>query len=196
MERRSKSMPTPPATPKVTYEEYASWPDDGRRYEILDGEAVEVSSPGSDHQDVVPNLREQVKAFLRRNRAGRSFVAPLDVVLETHWIVQPDVLAVRRENLRIVGKKAVRGVPDLVAEVLSPNTEDRDRGIKRDLYERVGVRELWLVDVDARALWQFAREGTGFREVGVHRGDARFQSTAFPGMEIELGEVWPERQES
>jgi Uma2 family endonuclease len=190
-------MPNPPARPrrKITYEEYASWPDDGRRYEILDGEAREMSAPGPDHQEVVFRLWKAIDGFLLGSRTGKAYGAPIDVVPEEHWVVQPDVLAVRRENLHIVGRKAVVGVPDLVVEVLSPGTESRDRGVKRDLYGCVGVRELWLVDVDQRVLWQFEIRTGALREVGVHRGSDRFESRAFPGLTVPLDEVWPRRLE-
>jgi Uma2 family endonuclease len=187
------AMPEPPARPrhKVTYEEYASWPDDGRRYEILDGEAVELSSPGRRHQETLGRLWRVIDDFFRKTSAGEAWFAPFDVVPEEHWVVQPDIVAVARENLRIVGEKAVLGVPDLLVEVLSPCTRARDRGIKREFYGRIGVRELWLVDVDERTLWQHAVREGALRETGVHRGGAAFESAAFPGLAVPLGEVWP-----
>jgi len=189
----STAMPNPPARPrrKITYEEYASWPEEGRRYEILDGEAVEMSAPSPDHQEIVFRLWKALDGFLLGSKGGKAYGAPLDVVPEEHWVVQPDVLAIRRENLGIVGRNAVVGVPDLLVEVLSPGTESRDRGVKRDLYERVGVRELWLVDAEQRTLWQYEAQAGVLREVGVHRGSDRFGSRAFPGLTVLLDEVWP-----
>jgi len=186
------ATPGPPARPrhKVTYEEYASWPEDGRRYEILDGEAVELSSPGRKHQEVLGRLWRVFDDYFRKTTEGKAWFAPLDVVPEEHWVVQPDIVAVARENLRIVGDKAVMGVPDLLVEVLSPSTRARDRGIKREFYGRIGVRELWLVDVDERRLWQYARQEGALREAGTRRHDERFGSVAFPGLVVALGEVW------
>jgi Uma2 family endonuclease len=190
----TKGTPQPPTRPRrrITYEEYASWPEDGRRYEILDGEAVELSAPTPDHQEVLANLYVSIREFLLKTGAGKAWISPIDVVPDPHWVVQPDVIAIRRENLGVVGRKAVTGAPDLLVEVLSPSTEARDRGVKRQLYERIGVRELWLVDLEERTLEQYAAEGGALRPVARHGAAARVDSRAFPGLAVELAWVWPE----
>ena len=133
----------------VTYDELCSWPDDGRQYQIFDGEVVMTPSPLRLHQEVLHRL---VLAFTAALPAGaRLFFAPFDVVLAPRVVLQPDLLVILEPNLGIL-KDVVRGTPDLVLEVLSPGTEDWDRRRKKALYARHRVPEYWIVDAEAEAI--------------------------------------------
>ena len=145
----------PPAQPafKFTYEDYRTAPPD-RRCELLDGEFFMPPSPNLKHQRVQVRLGEHLARFVRERGLGELFFAPCDVVLSDTDVVQPDLLFVSSERAQLLsGGENVRGAPDLVVEILSPATAERDRGYKRALYAKHGVAEYWLVDPAAETVW-------------------------------------------
>src|SRR5688572_26998104 len=115
---------------KLTYEDYVLIPEDGRRHEILDGEHYGTASPFIRHQDVVANLHFALSVFNRTHRLGKILLAPTDVILSPHDVVVPDLIFVSNERLGIVGEKNVQGAPDLIVEVLSKGTRQRDESLK------------------------------------------------------------------
>lgn len=133
-----------------TYGEYLSWPDD-LRYELIDGRAYAMSpAPTLRHQAIVGELFSQIHAQLRGHPC-RAYVAPFDVRLprggeaddDVDTVVQPDIV-VFCDRSRL-DERGARGAPDWIIEVLSPGTASHDQLLKRDLYERHGVAEYWLV---------------------------------------------------
>lgn len=126
---------------KLTYQDYVLLPDDGKRYEILDGDLYVTPSPTARHQRISFNLSLALGQHVRTNRLGEVFCAPLDTILADDSIAQPDILFISNERLPIV-RDWVHRAPDLVIEIFSPGTRDRDRTLKRRLYARHGVREL------------------------------------------------------
>lgn len=156
--RRSDS-PAPPV--KLTYDDFMLFPDDGQRHELIDGEHYVTPSPIVWHQELSMRL---TRAFLRYQDAhpgGRLFYAPLDCIFTQFDVVEPDLLFITEDQLHILGDKWVEGAPALVVEILSPGTKRVDERIKRDLYDRVGVREYWIVDGLSRALMVFRRDADG-----------------------------------
>ena len=133
---------------KFTYIDYKNTPDD-KRYELLDGELVVVPSPRTGHQKTLLKLGVRLVAFVEERRLGEVYVAPFDVVLADTDVVQPDILFISNERAGIVTEDNVQGAPDLVIEILSPSTAERDRTFKRSLYAHHGVREFWIVDTNA-----------------------------------------------
>lgn len=144
---------------KLTYEDFLQLPDDGLRHEILDGEHFVSAAPNVRHQVVLVNLLMALHAFVKPRQLGRVFVAPLDVLLSPHDVVEPDLLFVRAERSGLITTANVQGAPDLLIEVLSPAGRKRDEVIKRDRYEQTGVAEYWLVDPEAETVKVFRREG-------------------------------------
>ncbi|MGL4176939.1 MAG: Uma2 family endonuclease [Dermatophilaceae bacterium] len=124
-----------------TREERDALPDDGSRHELIDGALVVTPSPGWRHQGVVGAVYR-----LLTSSAGPGvhvFIAPLDVILASDTVVEPDVLVVRDDTL---GRLHVEGAPLLAVEVLSPSTRVLDRTLKLSRYERAGTPAYWLVD--------------------------------------------------
>ena len=127
---------------RLTYDDFVQFPDDGNRHELIDGEHYVTPSPEVRHQAIVVRLVLAIGNHLQANpHLGRVFVAPLDVVLSNHDIVEPDVLFVATDQTEILTEKNVQGPPALVIEVLSHSTRKRDAQAKRRLFERTGVRE-------------------------------------------------------
>jgi Uma2 family endonuclease len=152
----------PPATRRWTYEEMlAELPESNLPTELWDGELIMSAAPRPLHQIVVLNVVELLNTHVRRAKLGRAFISPIDVVLDSSKVVQPDVVFVSAAKADIVQRQCIRGVPDLLVEVISEGTWRRDRVDKKALYEQFGVAEYWIVDPDSRLIEVFAlSEGT------------------------------------
>ena len=138
-------------------------PEDGNRYEAIDGEMYVTPAPKTSHQAVSMNLTIGLFRLLVEPGHGRLFYAPVGVeFVDTEEGVQPDLVFVSTARLRIVREDTIQGAPDLVIEILFPSTARRDRGIKRQLYRRQGVPEYWIVDIEAKQVevWAFATGAT------------------------------------
>jgi Uma2 family endonuclease len=143
------SMP-PELAHRWTAEEVRALPDEpGKRFECVDGELLVSPSPRLTHQSVVGLLWRELQDFVREQRVGAAFMAPGDLELDTHTLVQPDVYVLPLVDGRRPRTEAEIGQPLLFVEVLSPSTARFDRVVKRARYQRQGV-EYWIVDLDAR----------------------------------------------
>src|SRR5687768_9330125 len=111
---------------KLTYADYAALPDDGKRYELIDGELVELTSPSDLHQMLLGRLHVAVANWLKAHGGGRVRFAPLDVILDEHDVLQPDLLYVADEHRHVMHHEGIRGAPTLAVEILSPSTARRD----------------------------------------------------------------------
>ena len=172
---------------KLTYDDYADAPDD-ERYELIDGELIMAPAPYLAHQGIIVRLTKLLPS--EESGLGFLFVAPADVVLSPHDVVQPDLLFVAAERADIITAANVQGAPDLVVEILSPSTAQRDWTQKRELYARHGVKEMWLIDPDAKIVWQaFLNEGE-LAVVNVYIEGETLISPTLGGFTINLSEVF------
>ncbi len=150
------------ASPRVSYADLERWPDDGRRYELYDGEVYVIPSPRLIHQIVLGRLFEALRAWTR-TYGGLVLVAPLDVVLTDYDVVQPDLLFFQANRVHLLDLYNVPRVPpDLAIEILSPSTARNDRGRKMQLLARHAVREYWLVDPKAVSIEVYCLSGREF----------------------------------
>lgn len=175
---------------KLTYQDYCALPDDGRRYEILDGDLYMSPAPETPHQRVAFRLAMILHAHVARRGLGEVFIAPLDVLLDEHDVVEPDIIFVSKARRSIITQKNIQGAPDLLVEVMSPSSGDRDTRDKRNLYARCGVPFYWLVDPDARSITELELVETAYAEVGVANGASNLSPKLFPGLQIQLEELW------
>ena len=176
---------------RLTYDDYANMPD-GERYELIDGELIMAAAPNEPHQEFSMRLGWQFIPAVERG-LGRVYAAPFDVVLSEYDVVQPDLLFVLRENAHIITKANVQGAPDLVVEIVSPETARRDWYEKRALYAKHGVGELWIADPDARIVWVMTLRDDGEYEVPVmYRDTQTFSSPTLAGVTIDLRDVFGE----
>jgi Uma2 family endonuclease len=135
-----------------TIEDLLALPDDGMRHELLDGIHVVTPAPNLLHQRTVSEIMAHLRSALAGRDDAEAFTSPADVVLGPRTLVQPDLFVVRRIPGQRLERWADVGVPPLAIEVLSPTTAPRDRGAKRRIYQRAGVGEYWIVDLDARLI--------------------------------------------
>jgi Uma2 family endonuclease len=175
---------------KLTYEDYVELPDDGRRYEILDGELEVSPAPRPRHQGVSMNLAALLHVHVREHGLGIVYCAPIDVILARDSIVQPDIVFVAAGRESIVTERAIEGPPDLAVEILSPDSERRDRSAKAGLYARYGVRHYWIVDPVLRTLETYELDDGAYRRVAMHEGQAKARVAPLPDLEIDLARVW------
>lgn len=182
-----------PDTLSLTYEDFLQLPDDGRRYEILDGELFMSPAPRPIHQWVLLNLVTYVRDHVVVHDLGDVFIAPVDVLLSEHDIVEPDLVFIAKANEHIVGDTNIRGVPDLLGEVLSPSKPTYDTRDKLSVYARCGVPFYWWLDPDKRTLSELRLVDRAYQVVVELSANDEFRPTLFPGLEIPLKRIWMRR---
>jgi Uma2 family endonuclease len=147
-----------------TVDDLEHLPDDGRRYEVIDGELFVTPAPNLDHQEAIARLHLTLAPYVAKQRFGHVVFAPADVTFSPRRGVQPDLFVVPLVSGRRPRKFAEAGRLLLAAEVLSPSTARLDRVKKRTVYREEGVSEYWIVDLDARV---FERSRPGDERVEV-----------------------------
>ena len=176
-------------TVKFTYDDYCNAPED-KRYELLDGDLVVTPAPGTAHQRVLRRLTILLGLSVERTGVGEVFVAPFDVVLSDTDVVQPDLLFISNERAHIVTDENAQGAPDLVVEVLSPSTAERDLTFKRSLYAKHGVQEYWLMDTNVKTVTVLLRDSQDFGVVGVCGEGQTLDSPTLKGFTINPDEIF------
>jgi Uma2 family endonuclease len=174
---------------KLTYADYELFPDDDLRHEIIDGAHYVIASPMTRHQRISLSLLHLIQSYLDTHPIGELFSAPFDVVLSFHDVVVPDLIYLSKAHAQFLTMKNLQGAPDLVVEILSPSTRPRDERLKRDLYERVGVEEYWLVDPDRDMVTIYRRGGSGFLPPLQFEKEAVVTTPLLPGFELPLARV-------
>lgn len=169
-----------------TYDYYAALPDDGRRYEIVNGVLLMAPSPNGPHQDTVGEIFLHLRTHVKPAGLGLVRLAPFDVELSPKDVFQPDVFVVLNAHLdRVLGKKVV-GAPDLVVEVASHSTAAFDRLTKYDTYARAGVPEYWIVNPDRRTVEVLVLEGGQYLSLGIFGGQQMVPSRILPGLSVRV----------
>ncbi len=148
---------------KVTYEDYVNMPDDGNRYEIINGELLMVPAPSTAHQMVNANIAYELRTVVKKQNLGKVLYAPVDVKFSEENVVQPDIIFISRENEQIITQMNISGAPDMIIEILSPSTAYTDLIRKKELYEKFGVKEYWIVDPLKERVEVFFNENLQFR---------------------------------
>ena len=187
--RSTPTATTTQGTVRRTYEDYCATPDD-ERYELLNGNLMMVPAPNRKHQKVLGRLYLKLVNFVEEHGLGEVYVAPFDVVLSDTDVVQPDVLFISRAREHTVTDENVRGAPDLVIEILSPSTAERDLGYKHELYSRHGALEYWIVDPMAEtiAVHQQGDERLELTETFGRRDTLR--SGVLEGLHLKLDDIF------
>ena len=178
--------------PVMTVTDLEAMPEDGNRYEVIEGELFVSRAPSLTHQQVSMNLTFFISKYLENNPIGLVFATPGLILTELSGVI-PDIVFFRHERSQeiISGERLVRG-PDLVVEILSPGPENtrRDRVAKRQLYARHGVAEYWMVDPEKSVLEVYRLQSDSLELVNVLKDKDQVSSPLLPGFICLVSEVF------
>lgn len=192
---------------KYTYQDLLTTPDDLHRYELFEGDLVMTPAPNPAHQFAVSNLHRLLSNYAEAHNLGKLLIAPLDVYFDEETVVEPDILFVAKERLHIIDEQKVNGAPDVIIEVISPSTEQRDRGFKFKRYAQEGVKEYWIVrpdevgtrprsaeaervDPTKKTIEIYELREKGFVLSAAFTNKDEVRSPYFQGLKFNLEEVW------
>jgi len=171
---------------KATIEEFWALPESLQHIEYINGEIIVAPTPTVTHQAILRNLSFALHEFVKRTASGSIFFSPLDVVLPSGDVVQPDAFFLdKEESERARGEKRIHGAPSLLVKILSPGSIKHDTLTKRNLYERNGVREYWIVDPEAKTIAQLVLKENRYELVELSEGDT-IKSVALAGFEMSV----------
>jgi Uma2 family endonuclease len=157
--------------PRTIMEVFKMLPE-GTLAEIINGSIFMSPSPTTRHQVILRQLAFVIFDFIKHKRKGAEiFFSPYDVFLDEHSnAVQPDIVLVSAENKSIIKEDAIHGIPDMLIEILSPSNEDHDLVRKKDLYEKFGVPEYWIINPETKETVGFFLKDGKYRESGHYAG--------------------------
>ena len=177
-----------PATKPMTADEYFARPETMLPEQLLDGELVVSPAPTFEHQIAIGNLFTLLRGLIPD---GQVCLAPLDIRLDVRTVVQPDVFWLSGTSRCQPVNGHLHGPPELIAEILSPSTARYDRTAKFSIYERFGVAEYWIVDLDVRAVEVWALRDGVYQRTGNFLAGATFESLALSGKLVETALIFP-----
>jgi Uma2 family endonuclease len=174
-----------------TYEDYLNLPDDGNRYELIEGRLFVTPPPITAHQYASMRLLVSLSGVIRARKLGVAYHAPYEIHLSnTNTIVQPDILFIRAENAPTADDPYFAGIPDLLVEILSEGTQSADTHVKFGVYESAGVPEYWIVDPRIKSVAVYTLE-EGEYHLRVHAvGDEIITSRVLDGLEIRNSSIF------
>ncbi|HSU14413.1 Uma2 family endonuclease [Longimicrobium sp.] len=168
-------MSTQPAARRWTYAEFARLPSDGNRYEVIGGELYVSPSPRPLHQEIVARLGDVIRPFVAEHQLGRAVPGPIDVLFAEGDYMAPDFVFVCQGRVSCFTRRGLEGPPDLVVEIVSPETGRRDRGLKRDRYAHFGVAEYWVIDPEKKRIEIHRATDDPGRKTEIATGDLIWQ---------------------
>ena len=156
--------------PRTIMELFKMLPE-GTLAEVIDGSIYMSPAPTPKHQRIVGKLYRMLSDYIEQNRLGEVFLSPCDVFLdEIANAVQPDLIVVLEANSSLIGEDAIHGVPDILIEIHSPGNANHDFARKKELYEKFGVREYWIIDPSSDDTFGFVLKGGLFSDAQTHTG--------------------------
>ena len=178
----------------LTYDDYCLIPNDGKRYEVIHGELFMSPSPVFRHQRISMSLTILLGNYVEEIGIGLLLVAPMDVLLSEHNVVQPDLLFISNNRKSIITEKNIQGAPDLLIEILSEGNRRHDEVVKRKLYESYGVQEYWVIDPVLETVKVYRLEEARFTRAVEWTSEAgdEISSPLLPGFVCQLADVFKE----
>ena len=164
-------------------------PDNGKRYEVIDGGLYISPTPSWRHQLHLSRVQLAISIWVHDHHLGYVVGSLTAVVLDEVNGLQPDALFVSHERAHFISERGVEGPPDLVVEVLSPSTAARDPVLKMPRYAASGVLPYWILDTEGPRIEERVLGEDGYQLVGSFGPGAVFRPTLFPGLEILLDEI-------
>ena len=162
----------------------------GVRYQLIEGELIKMAGPNDPHQVFIGELYIEATVQVRALGIGETRISPYDAAIDEFNTFQPDMLYVSNERRHIFDGHGITGAPDLVVEVLSESTRQRDLNVKLPVYARNGVREAWMADLRAESVAKYIGDGQSMTLARVYGPDDVLTSDAMPGVAIDLGPIF------
>ncbi len=156
---------SPKVEPLITINEIEAFPDDGKRYEIIEGELHVSAAPNLNHQRISGNLFEFIRVFLRQNPIGELIATSGAIFNDINYVI-PDLVFISNDQREAIATGVnITGVPELIIEIVSSGSENekRDRVVKKQLYGKYGVKEYWLVEPFRRVVEVYHLEGEALK---------------------------------
>ena len=173
-----------------TYDDYLSLPDDGKRYEVIDGNLTMTPAPVPRHQEILLTLSARLLLFVDNNSLGRIYISPIDLALSLVDVVQPDILFVAKNRMHIVATKNIVGIPNLVVEILSPSSNRRDREEKLNLYQRYGLPEYWIVDPETPSVELYLNVEDCLEKTETLKAGDQLRCRQIAGLVLEVADIF------
>ncbi len=174
-----------------TYADWERLPDDDNRYEIIDGVLYMSTSPSLYHQWIVQQFYEYVGIPAKQKQLGYMFLAPVGLIMTGVTPAQPDAVFIAAANTGIMADKRIRGVPDLIAEVLSPSNKGYDEGVKLGAYATAGVPEYVVVDAWKKQLRLYSQPTGGeYSALKKFNADDTVTFACLPEIILRVGQLF------
>ena len=174
---------------RYTYEDYEKLPE-GSAYQLINGELIMSPSPTIYHQQILTKILILLSGYVEKNNNGIILPSPVDVYFEEHEAYQPDIIFISRERAGIIKEKRIEGAPDLVIEILSEGTAYYDLKHKKNVYEKYGVKEYWIVDPMDRSIETYFNDGAKFNLFDKKESKGEIKSKVLDGLKIELEKIF------
>jgi Uma2 family endonuclease len=175
----------------LTYKDYEALPNDGRRYEIHEGELSVTPAPGTRHQRILGRLHHLLGRHVEAGGLGEVLLSPVDCILSDSTIVQPDLVYLDPTRAHLVSARGIEGPPTLVVEILSPSTTNIDRSTKHQLYRRFEVPYYWIVDPEGRTVEAYGLAEGQYQLIQRASGAAPVSLPPFPDLAFVPASLWP-----
>lgn len=176
---------------KLTYTDILSLGESNQRMELLDGEFIMSAMPSSKHQRIATTIGFMLEAYSQSRNTGIVLSSPIDVVISESIVLQPDVSYLSFERSNIDDGKKYTASPDLVVEILSESTEERDRTFKFREYARGGAKEYWLVSPEKKEIEVYENSGRGFQLQKIFNQSDIMSTPLFPDAQFMVKDIFP-----
>jgi Uma2 family endonuclease len=178
----------------LTYTDYLALPEMKARYSIVDGELVMDAAPTPDHQTVLQELFVKLDSLMRALRLGRVYLAPLDIVIRRDPLRtrQPDLMFISNARRYIIGRQVIEGGPDLVIKILSSSNSRRELAEKLQDYQKIGVREAWIVSPQAQVVEVLQLSVERIERLGLYGLSDTIVSPVLPELRLTVNDIFPE----
>jgi Uma2 family endonuclease len=175
---------------KITVKEFRAmeFPEnDYYIYELINGIIMKKAAPKPIHQEISSELEFAIKLFLKNNDIGKMYHAPIDVFFDDENQTQPDILFIKKDREFIIDKQeGIMGAPDLIVEILSPGSYKADKIDKKNLYERFGVKEYWIIDPNNKVVEAFVMNDNAYVLQYILENDGQLASTVLTGFTMDI----------
>lgn len=172
-----------------TLEDYLMLPE-GAPYQLIKGELVMSPSPSTIHQEILKILGVKLVNVAEGRGMGKVYFAPIDVYFSDKDVYQPDIIFISKDRVNIIGERKIEGAPDLIIEILSPATAYYDLRIKKETYEKAGVKEYWIIDPMEKIIEIYQNTKEGFKPLYVVQTEGEVSSAIIEGFKLSLRELF------